>query len=454
MQSIFSPSRASREHTDVRILLVDDSPTSRMLLEAILQGAGYMNVFMADSGEDALAVLSQQLESGYTPPADLVLMDINMPGMDGIETVRRIKKQEPLVDIPVIMVTVSDERESLELAFQAGAIDYINKPVNKMELLARVRTVLKFREEMARRQANEQGLMDVTASLSEAYKKLEEMNQTLEKRVQERTAELEKAYEELKEVDRLKTAFLSNVSHELRTPMTSVLGFTNIIRSRFSNVILPEVNSPGSQNRQLLEKAVSQVQKNLDILVLEARRLTMRINDVLDITRMESGDMDWHEGPVDMDELLERAEELSAPLFLDKELEFTVHKHGPLPEIRGDRERLLQALMHLIGNAAKFTGQGKVELVAEVTDSEIVISIHDTGPGFPEHEYATVFEKFRQIGDTLNSKPQGVGLGVPICSYIIQHHGGRLWANSNQGQGTTFTFTLPLPENAPETSVA
>ncbi len=445
MHSIFSPAQSSRELSEVTILLVDDSPTSRMLLEAILHGAAYKNVLMAASGGEALALL-QHAADGSAPLPDLVLMDINMPEMDGIETVRRIKEQELLVDIPVIMVTVSDERESLERAFQAGAIDYINKPVNKMELLARVRTVLKFREEMGRRQANEQGLMDVTASLSEAYKKLEEMNQTLEKRVQERTAELEKANEELKEVDRLKTAFLSNVSHELRTPMTSVLGFANIIRSRFSNVLLPEVRTPGSQNPELLEKAISQVQKNLDILVLEARRLTMRINDVLDITRMESGDMDWHDEPVDIEEVLQQAKELSKPLFADKNLEFSLLARGPFPEIRGDRERLLQALLHLLGNAAKFTDQGKVELMAERKDMEIVVSIQDSGPGFPESEYAAVFEKFRQIGDTLNSKPQGVGLGVPICSYIIEHHGGRLWASSKQGRGAIFTFTLPLPQ--------
>lgn len=445
MQTIFPPSRDSRDHEDANLLLVDDSPTSRMLLEAILRGAGFRKVTMAASGNEVLDLLRQRVETGQTPPADLVLMDINMPGLDGIETVRRIKSHAEMQDIPVIMVTVSDERDSLEQAFQAGAIDYINKPVNKMELLARVRTVLRFREEMGRRRANEQGLMDVTASLSEAYKKLEEMNQNLESRVKERTAELEQAYEELKELDRMKTAFLANVSHELRTPMTSVLGFANIIRSRLQKVILPEVRKPGSQQPQVLDKAMSQVEKNLEILVLEARRLTMRINDVLDVTRMESGEMDWNDGPVQLEEIFHRAKELSEPLFWEKNIEFAMRIHTPLPEIRGDKERLLQALMNLIGNAAKFTSHGKVVLSAERKRDEILVSVEDTGPGFPESEYATVFEKFRQIGDHLESKPQGVGLGVPICSYIIEHHGGRFWAISGQDKGATFSFTLPVP---------
>jgi len=445
MQTIFAPAQGSRDHSDASIMLVDDSPTSRMLLDAILRGAGFSRVSMAKSGDEALTLLRQRIEKGQTPPADIVLMDINMPGLDGIETVRRLKEHAELQDIPVIMVTVSDERDSLEQAFQAGAIDYINKPVNKLELLARVRTVLKFREEMGRRRANEQGLMDVTASLSEAYKKLEEMNQNLETRVKERTAELEKAYEELKELDRMKTAFLSNVSHELRTPMTSVLGFANIIRSRLQKVLLPEIREPGSQKRELLDKAVNQVEKNLEILTLEARRLTMRINDVLDVTRMESGEMDWNDGPVQLEQVLERAKELSAPLFWEKNIEFSMRVHGPLPEIRGDRERLLQAMMNLIGNAAKFTSHGSVELSAERKKDEILVCVADTGPGFPDSEYATVFEKFRQIGDHLDSKPQGVGLGVPICSYIIEHHGGRFWATSGENRGATFCFTLPVP---------
>ncbi len=434
---------------DTTIMIVDDSATSRMLLEAILRGAGYRSLIMAGSAADALEALrtSQPLMEDAAmlgeSPVDLVLMDINMPGMNGIEAVRAIKEMPHLEHIPVIMVTVSDEKESLSKAFEAGAIDYINKPVNKMELLARVNTVIRFRDEMGRRVANEKGLLELAASLSEAYRQLEEMNQNLELRVKERTSELEEAYAELKELDKMKTTFLSNVSHELRTPLTSVLGFASIIRSRLNRTLLPELRNPGSNSKEILAKAMEQVESNISILMLEAKRLTNRINDVLDITRMESGEVEWRNDHVQFLELLEWAGEQAKPLAEEKGIAFEIQADGNLHEVLGDKERLFQALMNLVSNAIKFTKEGGVTCTAENREKDILISVQDTGVGFPEAEYATVFEKFRQIGDGITGKPQGVGLGVPICSYIIQHHGGRFWATSTPGKGSTFHFSLP-----------
>ncbi len=437
---------------DTTILIVDDSATSRMLLEAILRGAGYTSLLMSASAEEALDLLHQTHPYAAGPdrtgsgPVDLILMDINMPGMNGIDAVRAIKGTPELTDIPVIMVTVSDEKENLSLAFAAGAIDYINKPVNKLELLARVNTVIRFREEMARRIANEKGLLDLTASLSEAYGQLEEMNQNLEMRVKERTSELEEAYAELKELDKMKTTFLSNVSHELRTPLTSVLGFTSIIRSRLQKVIFPELREPGKIPREALEKAMEQVESNIEILLLEAKRLTSRINDVLDISRMESGEVEWKQERVQFRLLLEQARQQVGPMVAEKRIELKIVTDPDLHEVLGDRSRLLQALMNLLTNAIKFTEQGGIFCTAENRGSDILVSVEDTGMGFPEAEYATVFEKFQQIGDSLTGKPQGVGLGVPICAYIIQHHGGRFWATSTPGKGSIFSFTLPAIE--------
>ncbi len=439
---------------DTTIMIVDDSATSRMLLEAILRGAGYESLVMCASANKALELLQcshpaagpDRKRSG---PVDLILMDINMPGMNGIEAVRVIKNTPELMDIPVIMVTVSDEKESLSLAFAAGAIDYINKPVNKLELLARVNTVIQFREEMGRRIANEKGLLELTASLSEAYGQLEEMNQNLERRVKERTSELEEAYAELKELDKMKTTFLSNVSHELRTPLTSVLGFTSIIRSRLHRILLPELRTPGKFPKETLEKAVQQVEANIEILLTEAKRLTNRINDVLDISRMESGEVEWKQERVQFRVILEQARRQIEPMVAEKRIELRLVVAPDLYEVLGDRTRLLQALMNLLTNAVKFTEQGGILCTAANKGDEILVSVEDTGMGFPEAEYSTVFEKFQQIGDSLTGKPQGVGLGVPICAYIIQHHGGRFWATSAPGKGSTFFFTLPaiLPDD-------
>lgn len=151
----------------MRILIVDDSPTSRMLLESILRHSGYDDLLEAASADEALKILhngASAPDSGK-PPVDLVLMDLNMPGMNGIEATRTIKADKKLCDVPIIMVTVSDDSESLEQAFEVGAIDFINKPVSKVELRARVRSVLKLKQEMDQRKQRERQLQEITRQL-------------------------------------------------------------------------------------------------------------------------------------------------------------------------------------------------------------------------------------------------------------------------------------------------
>ncbi len=150
----------------MRILIVDDSPTSRMLLESILRHSGYTELLQASSAVQALALLHEQaeLEPGKSP-VDLVLMDLNMPEMDGIQATSHLKANPQLSDIPIIMVTVSDDAQNLERAFEVGAIDYINKPVSKVELRARVRSVLRLKQEMDRRKLRERELQELTRQL-------------------------------------------------------------------------------------------------------------------------------------------------------------------------------------------------------------------------------------------------------------------------------------------------
>lgn len=151
----------------MRIIIVDDSDTSRMLLTGILRGAGYMDLVSARSAHEALQHLEEACGAGGEPAVDLVLMDINMPGIDGIKATRMIKEHPALRDIPIIIVTVSDEMDTLEKAFEAGAIDYINKPVNSAEMLVRVRSALRLKLEMDQRKARERELEELTRKLQE-----------------------------------------------------------------------------------------------------------------------------------------------------------------------------------------------------------------------------------------------------------------------------------------------
>jgi len=279
-------------------------------------------------------------------------------------------------------------------------------------------------------------------------KELQEHSMTLERKVEERTAELVRARDVAEEANRIKSDFLSTVSHELRTPLTSVLGFAKIIQNKFENTLFPAL-LPGNPK---VDKASMQVRDNIGIIVLEGERLTKLINDVLDIAKMEAGKVEWKDEPTTIAEVIDRAVAATSALFNTSGPSLVVEVEDSLPEIRGDRDRLIQVLINLISNAVKFTPQGTITVNAllkkagdrEVFEDSIELSVSDTGIGISAENHALVFEKFRQIGDTLTDKPMGTGLGLPISKQIVEHHGGSIWLDSELGKGSTFFIRLPL----------
>lgn len=243
-----------------------------------------------------------------------------------------------------------------------------------------------------------------------------------------------------KEVDQVKTDFISTVSHELRTPLTSILGFAKIVSKKLEDTIFPKVQVENEKT----QRTIRQVSQNIDIMVSEGERLTKLINDVLDIAKMEAGKIDWNMQYFSVDELIERAASATFALFEQKGLELLVDVKEDLPEIMGDRDRLLQVVINLISNALKFTDEGSVTCKASCMDHDITISVIDTGIGIPEADQPKIFEKFKQVGNPLTDKPKGTGLGLSICQQIVKHHGGKIWVESELGKGSTFSFTLPI----------
>ncbi|MGM3309130.1 ATP-binding response regulator, partial [Anabaena sp. WFMT] len=242
-----------------------------------------------------------------------------------------------------------------------------------------------------------------------------------------------------KEIDKMKTDFISTVSHELRTPLTSVLGFASIIKEKLETNVFPMLST---EDRKL-QKTIKRVSDNLNIIVSEAERLTSLINDVLDIAKMEAGKVEWQMQPLDPSELLDWATKSTAGLFETNGLKLVSEIEPGLPQIIGDRNRLLQVLINLISNAVKFTASGAVTCRVKQEPEGVCISIIDTGVGITPEDQPKVFEKFRQVGDTLTDKPKGTGLGLPICKQIIDHHGGRIWVESELNKGSTFSFIVP-----------
>jgi PAS domain S-box-containing protein len=269
------------------------------------------------------------------------------------------------------------------------------------------------------------GLMGISRDITE-YKNTEE--------------KLRRANIRLQEHDNMKTEFLSIVSHELRTPLSLVLGFTKIISKRLRNVICPHVNTENSKVKESLAK----IQKDFDTIEQEGRRLTVLIDDLLDITKIEAGKVEWDMKPVSVAEVVVQAIALAISTFEQKGLELIKDFEEELPRVLADKDRLKQVVMNLISNALKFTDKGTITCsVRRNQCSEIVVSVIDTGIGIEDADRIRIFEKFKQVEDVLAKRPKGTGLGLSICKQIIEHHKGRIWVDSEPGKGSDFSFSLP-----------
>jgi Na+/proline symporter/nitrogen-specific signal transduction histidine kinase len=250
-------------------------------------------------------------------------------------------------------------------------------------------------------------------------------------RIVEEASELRHLNEQLKSIDKLKDDFMSSVTHELRTPLTSIRALTELMRDS------PDMDEP-------------QRQQFLGIVVSESERLSRLVNQVLDMAKIESGHAEWLSADVDMAALLQQAVLNTAELF--RERAATVQLHLPLkalPPLRADPDRLLQVVLNLLSNAAKFVPRegGHVDVRLQLQGTQVRVEVQDNGPGVPQAQQALVFEKFRQGGDDKH-RPQGTGLGLPISRKIVEHFGGRLWlqptAGAGPGSGACFAFEIPL----------
>ena len=244
-------------------------------------------------------------------------------------------------------------------------------------------------------------------------------------RIVEEASALRHVNEELARLDRLKDDFMSSVTHELRTPLTSIRALAELMRD--------DPGMPTEQREQFL-----------GLIVAEGERLSRLVNQVLDMAKIEAGRAEWRSADVDLRELVERAAATTAELWRERGAALVLDLPASVPLLRADPDRLLQVMLNLLSNAAKFvpaTG-GRVEVRLTADADAARVEVQDNGPGVPAAQQALVFEKFRQGGDA-TSRPQGTGLGLPISREIVEHFGGRMWLRSEPGQGACFGFELP-----------
>jgi len=281
-----------------------------------------------------------------------------------------------------------------------------------------------------------------------AEQELAEINRNLERLVLDRTrdlaqkaAELKEANQRLVELDKMKSAFLSSVSHELRTPLTSILGFAKLVDKEFVKHFLPLAR----KDEGLAAKG-ERIHHNLAVVTAEGGRLTRLINDVLDLNKIESGRMEWRDSFIPPAAFIDEAVSAVSGMFQQNpDVRLLVDIPSGLPPMRVDKDKMVQVLVNLLNNGAKFTRKGFVRLEAGVDATDLTISVTDTGKGVPQADLEKIFDKFHQVlDDTIEDKPKGTGLGLAICRQIMEHYHGRIWAESTLGQGSVFRLSLPL----------
>ena len=268
---------------------------------------------------------------------------------------------------------------------------------------------------------------------------LRDLNESLERKVSERTRELDAAKERAEAADRVKSAFLATMSHELRTPLNSILGFTGIVLKGMAGPLTPEQS------------------KQLGMVQGSARHLLDLINDVLDISKIEAGQLEVRLAAFDLRASVTRVTGSVSPLLEKKGLSLRVVAPDSLPPILSDQRRVEQILLNLLQNAIKFTDRGGVTLTVELTDDfvpsgadrpvrAVSLRVSDTGIGIGREDLTLLFQPFRQIDSGLQRQHEGTGLGLAICRRLTGLLGGTIAAESSPGQGSSFTAVLPLED--------
>jgi len=272
-------------------------------------------------------------------------------------------------------------------------------------------------------------LADQAAIAIENAKLFEQVRQhtkELEAKVSERTRELEVANLELEAASRHKSEFLANMSHELRTPLNAILGYTELILDKIYGDVSEKI-------QEVLER----LEKN-------GRHLLGLINDVLDLSKIEAGQLSLSLNDYSMQEIVQTVVTAVESLAAEKNLALEVSVSPDLTAGMGDEQRIAQVLLNLVGNAIKFTEEGKVRVEAAASNDTFLISVSDTGLGLSEADQKMIFEEFHQADSSSTRKKGGTGLGLSIAKRIIEMHGGRIWVESRPGKGSTFRFTLPV----------
>ncbi len=408
-----------------RVLVVDDLPEKLLVYRTVLEDVD-ADLIDAHSGTEALKLI---LNNDFA----VILLDVNMPDMDGLETASLIRRYRRSQRTPIIFVTAYADELQTSRGYELGAVDYILTPVIPEVLRSKVRVFIE---------------------LYQAHAELERSHQALEMRVAERTSELSKSNERLQaeiverrrveaereaalvreqflraeaeELSRLKDEFLATMSHELRTPLNAIFGWITLLRTRRLD--------PATE-----ERALETIERN-------SRAQKRLIEDLLDVSRIVTGKVTLELAMVDPRRVIEISMETMLPAAQAKGITLVPQLVPDVGLLRGDSARLQQIVCNLLSNAIKFTPiGGRVEILLARSQDQAEITVRDTGQGIKPEFLPYVFDRFRQEDGSISRRHGGLGLGLAIVRHLTELHGGTVEASSEgEGQGATFTIRVPI----------
>src|SRR5881296_115534 len=412
-----------------KVLVVDDEESVVVTIKAILQLDGY-DVATTTSGAKARAMVR---DVEY----DLVLTDLRLEDGDGLDVLKAVRERYP--ETVTIMLTGYASLESAIQALRAGAYDYLVKPSEVEELRATVARGLE------RRRLGQEVRARV-AELERANREIANLNASLQQRIDEATAELKERYEQLKELDRMKSQFLSIASHELKTPITAMSGFLQVALRRVRRLSEGDAAGP-------VAESLRGINEQLEVVYRQTGKLARLVDELLDVSRIQTGRIEFRYGDVDLSEL---ASEVATRMQLTTTAHEISVRRDSENVVTADRDHLEQVLNNLVTNAIKYSpAGGAITIEVRPDDEGVRLSVTDQGIGIQQQELDAIFGLFYRSPDRAARDAAGMGLGLYISREIIARHGGRIWAESANERGSTFHVVLPrVPAGAVEETPA
>lgn len=423
--------------TDLKVLIVEDSPTQALLLEEALNGLK-MVVTVARDGVEGLAAIQKQIPQ-------VIISDIEMPNMNGYELCKQVKANATFSEVPFILLTSLSDAMDVIRGIQCGADSFMTKPFDIHFLMANISDLLGSRKtartgppviqeldisfggERHHLRVNQEQVTNLLLStysnaiqknreLEQAYRKLNEVNQ-----------EIERKNEELKQLDMQKNQFLGMAAHDLRNPLNVMQGYSSLLLEKLAAV-----------EDQSILSMLNRIQKSSAFML-------QLINDLLDISSIESGKVTLNLSQVDLVALVKEIVTLESSLSEKKQIQLVFKCDQQIPQVKCDSDKIEQVITNLITNAIKYSNpQTTIEVSLTLSANEVIVAVKDQGLGIPANEKEKLFQPFTKTSVKSTAGEASTGLGLVIVKKIVTEHQGRIWVESEVGKGSTFFVALPI----------